>query len=209
MIDHKNRHSRLSKTIAMGVVCLFLVNQPLWAFTSDALAPAGISKIETSRGMLEMMVKAYGDKKTSAARGLYSLSAHEPHLLCNDNYGRALRALTCPPFLTEGSVRIREAIGQIGPELTAYIREFFGSDEIEIAIRVGGGSTLNGYASTSSDADGLRILILKGSHLFEFPISSMDREKIWGEIDDMLTREGAYNAVSLEDFMNWEPIPNP
>jgi len=55
-MTHRTKHNIWKKTIAMGVLCLFLVNQFAWAHPSDALAPpTGLGYKETSSEIVEML----------------------------------------------------------------------------------------------------------------------------------------------------------
>jgi len=61
MIRQKDRHSRLFKTIVMGMVCLFLANQLTWANT-NALNPTGIQNPKTEAAAADMLHQQLADK---------------------------------------------------------------------------------------------------------------------------------------------------
>ncbi|MFA6637134.1 MAG: hypothetical protein WCV56_08575 [Candidatus Omnitrophota bacterium] len=97
---------------------------------------------------------------------LKRLSRHEPHLSMDDDYGKALRGIACPDFITEETIKIREDIAVSGEKITAYFRQNLSNDDIETAIVVQTGSVLKGYARQWSDTDYPVVLIFNSGGVF-------------------------------------------
>ncbi|MFA5336830.1 MAG: 4-alpha-glucanotransferase, partial [Candidatus Omnitrophota bacterium] len=93
------------------------------------------------------------------AQAITQLSGHEPHLMHFDGYANTLINISCPMFVTPGTLIIRAQLQERGQEALGFLRKNFGSKDIELAINVSMGSVLKGYAHMFSDVDVVNVLV--------------------------------------------------